>query len=266
MKLVLIYHVYKNTTHLEASLASIFNQTNKKFKLILVNDGASKQVNNILKKFEFDKLNDFTYHSFNQNLGHSASFNVSLASTDGDYVYYTGSNAILNKDFVKIIHQAVKTHPKTDIISFAGNQKNDGKISAFKNITPELQAIMTHSMKKKVFSITLLKNNNIRLNEDKYFPLVFIYEAMAKARKWVFIDKQLVSFESNRTYTYNLYDIFEMNDYLINKYQKTMFWKQNKDLIELWMIMFVIQVFIPRIFVSYKSNIARKAALIKAKS
>jgi glycosyltransferase involved in cell wall biosynthesis len=62
MNLTIVYHVYKNSNSLEESLRSIFEQTDTNFEFTLVNDGATSNVTNILKKFDFSKLKKFVYY------------------------------------------------------------------------------------------------------------------------------------------------------------------------------------------------------------
>jgi glycosyltransferase involved in cell wall biosynthesis len=78
MNLTIVYHIWKNTAYLEESLKSILHQTDLDFELILIDDGATKKVKSIIKRFSFNKLTHFQYISYSQNLGHSASYNDGL--------------------------------------------------------------------------------------------------------------------------------------------------------------------------------------------
>lgn len=267
MKLSLIYHVHKNITNLEKSLKSLIGQTDKDFEFILVNDGASHDVVNILKKYNFDTLcNGFKYIYFNENQGHSISFNEAIKCCKNDYVYYFGSNVILESNFIKKINDAINGNDKLDVISFTHVIKKSFSNKLFTTLNSDLKYSVNPSIRDKVFSREFLINNNIYLNENGYFPLIFLYDVMRHFKNWLLINGNIVQYVYNNNFTYNLYDIFQMNDLLIKNHSKTAFWKNNKDLIEFLMILYVTRIFLSRIFLSYKDKHTRKGSLSFSKN
>jgi glycosyltransferase involved in cell wall biosynthesis len=182
MKLAIVYHVYKNSSSLKASLENIFNQTDQNFELILINDAASSTVTKILKEFNFSKLQKFTYFKYSQNLGHAVSFNQAITHTDSDYVIFVGSNFVPNKNFVKLVNNTLKKSPNTDVISFNA-VKNDNSCQIFDKINNKMKLMLDKSMKDKIFSVNLLRKQKILLNEQSYAPLTFIYQVLISFRK-----------------------------------------------------------------------------------
>jgi hypothetical protein len=111
-----------------------------------------------------------------------------------------------------------------------------------------------------------LKKHNIVLNEQIYAPLIFIYQTLISFKKWIIVDSHHAEYERNKSYTYNFYDIFEQNDDLISEYSKTKFWNTNLDLIEYLITVYVIYVFVIRIFHTYSQRTIQQNAVVKAKS
>jgi glycosyltransferase involved in cell wall biosynthesis len=173
MKLSIIYHIYKNTSHLESSLKNIFDQKQQDFEFILVNDSATPSVLKILKKFNFTKLKHFTYYNFSQNMGHSFSFNRAVKQARGEYVYYCGSNIILKKDFVSTIYSIIKKQQDVDVISFT-NRENGSNQVVFSKLDSSLERLVPISIKYAITRKKILVDNNIFLNDEHYFPLIFI--------------------------------------------------------------------------------------------
>jgi hypothetical protein len=92
-----------------------------------------------------------------------------------------------------------------------------------------------------------------------------MYKTLNAYKKWAIFDGVIAEFYQIKSYTYNLYDIFEQNDYLISNYKNTKFWKSNEDFIEFCMIIYIINIFIPRIFNTYTDKSIRKQAIYKSK-
>jgi hypothetical protein len=160
---------------------------------------------------------------------------------------------------------AVITKHKPDVISF-NKVKNDGSVQIFTKNTLKMNLMLLPSMKDKIFKTSLLKDNNIYLDETAYLPLVFIYKILNAYKKWIIFDGVIAEFHQIKFYTYNLYDIFEQNDYLINNYRETKFWKSISDFIEFCMIIYIIDIFIPRIFNTYTDKSIRKQAIYKSQA
>lgn len=268
MKLSLIYHVYRNVINLKNSLNSIAAQTNKDFELILINDGATNEVNEILDKYDFSSIcKNFKYIYVSENQGHSFSFNEAIKNCESDFVYYLGGNIALLPNFIATIIKVITENANAEVISFSHVIKSKSSlISSFSSLNSDLKFNINPSLRDKVFSRVFLKKNNILLNEQGYFPLEFIYKVMLNFKHWVLINAEIVKYFSNNVFTYNLYDIFQMNNLLINNYSRTTFWKQNKDLIEFLMILYVTRIFLPRIFLIHKDKHIRLGAFNHAKN
>lgn len=267
MRLSLFYHVYKNTNNLEKSLNSIANQTDKDFEFILINDGCSSVVLNILKKYDFSSMcKTFKYIFISENHGHSFSFNEALRYSNAEYVYYFGGNISLMPNFIKKINSILDTENNLDVISFAHVPTNEKKITKFISLNSDLKYNIAPSLRDKIFSRSFLNRNSITLNENGYFPLEFLYKVMMNFDQWVLIKEKIIDYSYNSNFTYNLYDIFQMNNLLIKNYSNTSFWKKNIELIQFLMILYVTRIFLSRIFLVYEDRNTRKGAINFAKN
>jgi glycosyltransferase involved in cell wall biosynthesis len=182
MKLAIIYHVYKNSATLQKSFESIFNQTDKNFEFICINDGASSKISKILSDFDFSSLKNFTYFKYSQNLGHAYSFNQALKSLNSDYILFVGSNFIPDKNFIETVNNIIKINPNVDVISF-NNRKNNKSYQTFTKLNSKMKLMLGQSMKDKIFSTKLLHEHNLLLNEQIYAPLLFIYQVLTQFKK-----------------------------------------------------------------------------------
>jgi hypothetical protein len=104
------------------------------------------------------------------------------------------------------------------------------------------------------------------LNEQLYSPLIFMYQTLNLFKKWIIVDFQHASYEKNKIYTYNFYDIFKQNDNLIDEYSQTKFWHSHNDLIEYFMINYIILIFLIRIFHAYSQKSIKQNALQEVKT
>jgi glycosyltransferase involved in cell wall biosynthesis len=266
MNLAIIYHAYKNNLDLEKSLRSVIEQSDGNFELFLCNDGGTKQVNEILKKIPFEKLKNLSYYSSNQNLGHSITYNNVVNVVQTKYVYYMGSNVILDVDFVKTINGLIEKYKEIDIFMFTNKNKGQNLTRRYTSISSDLQYYFSQSMKYNIFATKLLRDNHIILNNNKYTPLLFMYQVMSNFKTCVLINKKMTTFVKAQSYTYNLYDIFESNNILLSEYVNTRFYKNHKNLIEYLMIISVLRFFLIRIYESYGDGRELKIALNKTQT
>ena len=262
MKLSLIYHVYKNTANLKKSLDSVKNQTDKDYEFILISDGISKQVYDILKKYDFLSFcKNVKFIFFSENQGHSHSFNEALKQCENSYVYYFGSNIVLKPNFVKIVNDVIDSNKDIDVISMSHVIDKKPLMTKFTSLQSDLKYNITPSLRDKIFSRNFLITNNISLNMNGYFPMEFLYKVMLNFKQWLLVNKEIIIYLNNNSFTYNLYDIFQMNNLLIKNYSHTTFWKQNRSVIEFLMILYATRIFLSRIFLSYDDKYVRKGAM-----
>lgn len=261
MKISIVYHVYKNATNLEKSLFSVINQTNKNFELIIVDDNGTEEIKAIISKYDFSAINKMKYINFNQNLGHSFSFNVGLKEASCDYVFYMGSNINLENNFIEVLNKTIEDYNNPDVISFSNEKIGDNVFESFEKFNKDFFQIVNQNFKNKIFSTSFLRENDIHLADYKYLPLVFLVKVFEKFKKWVSIDKNIASFVYSMSFTYNLYDFLEQAEYLLENETESSFWKTNKDQMEYIIIRSLIFVFLMRIFKTVDSYVGQNSAI-----
>ena len=253
MNISLIYHVNANYSTLKKSLSSIFDQTSQDFEFILIDDNSTDQVKSCINDFSFNKLKNFTYINTNQKIGHSFSFNIGLNNAKGKYVYYLGSNIVLEKNFIETIDSILNEHSNSNMIILKNSGKENKTPKIYKTVNKELFKILKPSIKDKIFNVDFLRKNNIHFTNFQYYPIIYLYECLNNISNVISIDKKIVNFFQNRKYTYNLYDTFEQSDYLMENKSKFNFLetKENKDLYEFMIIYSIIYTFLYKIDSSY---------------
>nr|MDE6476610.1 glycosyltransferase family 2 protein [Mycoplasmoidaceae bacterium] len=147
MNISLIYHINSNHETLKQSLKSIFDQSSQDFEFILIDDNSTDQVKTCVNQFNFNKLKKFTYINSNQKLGHSFSFNVGLDNTKSKYVYYLGSNIILEKDFIKKMNSVIEEVDSPDFIILTNLKKQKQVIKTYKTVNKNLFKVLRPSIK-----------------------------------------------------------------------------------------------------------------------
>jgi hypothetical protein len=109
------------------------------------------------------------------------SFNRAIQETQATHIHYSGSNVIFGKDFIKNMNAVISKH-KPDVISF-NKVKDDGSVQIFTKNNQKMNLMLLPSMKDKIFKTSLLNDNNIYLDENAYFPLVFMYKTLNAYKK-----------------------------------------------------------------------------------
>jgi len=85
IEISVIMPIYSDKEYLKDSIESIINQDFKDFEFIIVNDGASKEISNIIEKYKLeDERIKIIYHNDNQGLAKSV--NDALKIAKGKYI------------------------------------------------------------------------------------------------------------------------------------------------------------------------------------
>lgn len=269
MQLSIVYHIFKNTTNLEASLKLLINQSDKNFELIIFDDNANTHAQEIISKLDFSPIKKYKYVSNNHNLGHALCFNMARNLASCPFIYYTGSNAVFSPDFVKEINQILKDKPQTDILSFWTNSfdsKKTNELFALKKSDNFIYQVLLHGLKNKIFRIDFLKENKLNLIPYRHLVLIFNLHVLSLFKHWEFYNKQIISFKRNKTYSYNLCDLLDESESLLDHIKTKQAENLNKEAIEYFAIRNVIYLFVTRMFTAYDDNSIRQSALVRVKS
>lgn len=269
-KISIIYHIYKNTANLKNSLNSILNLSDlNSVELIIFDDYATDEVLKIISLENFKQIKNIKYISSAQNLGHAYSYNLGTKISAADYVYFAGSECIFNKDFAKNILNFSDLYSNPDILVFKSNLKNDllkknkidlTKNNVFNHLSADLVYESENNISNKVFKKEFLIKNKLEMVENHFYPAVFILDVLAKAKKIVFIEEQLIQFIKNPKPSFNLYDLlFQIEEFYEIKKRLNLSNKEYDKVLEFWAIKIGFYEFIDYVI---KSNLTDEEKIL----
>ena len=108
-KFSIIIPVYNVEKYIKKCLDSIFNQTEKDYEVIVVNDGTKDNSMDIVKNYDVKIVNQ-------KNQGLSAARNKGLEYAKGEYILFIDSDDYIEKDLLKELKKSIKNNP--DIVRF----------------------------------------------------------------------------------------------------------------------------------------------------
>lgn len=108
-KFSIIIPVYNVEEYIDKCLESVFNQTEKDFEVIVVNDGTKDNSMSIVEKYPVKIINQ-------KNQGLSVARNHGVEKAQGEYLIFLDSDDYWNKDLLKEIKKSLKNKP--DVVRF----------------------------------------------------------------------------------------------------------------------------------------------------
>ena len=108
-KFSIIIPVYNVEEYIKKCLDSVFNQTEKDFEVIIVNDGTKDNSMKIASKYNAKIINQ-------KNSGLSAARNRGVAEATGEYLIFLDSDDYIEQDLLCEIKKSLKNNP--DLVRF----------------------------------------------------------------------------------------------------------------------------------------------------
>lgn len=133
-KYSIVIPVYNVEKYIKRTLDSVFNQTEKDFEVILVNDGSTDKSIEIAKKYNV-KIVDTSHVSV------SEARNIGVKHAKGEYLIFLDSDDYWDKDLLKEISKSLENKP--DLVRFQvrtvtdSEEKVDYNEQTFTNLTGE---------------------------------------------------------------------------------------------------------------------------------
>lgn len=261
MKLTIIYHLYKNFENLKESLDSLYNQDNKNFEIIFIDDNMSNEVYEIFSKYDVSSKR-IKVISVPENYGKSYTYNLALTQAKGDYVYFIESRCTFKPNFVSVICDIVSKN-NYDFVSFEIENSVGGRTLEFHEYdykndkTPAFIVNTKLSIKDKVFRRKFLNDCKIKFIEFKNFYPLFLFEVFESCKTAYFSDEKLIIWKTTKMgslYSYNLYDILESALILYTKIDESQIEEDKKEAYKTWVIMLILYEFIGKIKNSYDNE------------
>ncbi len=191
---------------------NILEQTYPRIELIFINDGSSDKTEEIAKSYE-EKLKQKGYefiYIYQENAGQAAAVNKGLKIFHGDYLMWTDSDDLLDKDNIEKKVAFLEAHEDADFVMCRGRvvKENalDVKINELKRVQPQGEDNMFLDLiveKNVVFTPgvylvrreAFLKVNPQRdINESRVGQNWQMLLPLAYSCKWGYIKEELFSY------------------------------------------------------------------------
>lgn len=228
MFLTIIMPVHNAEEFLEASIASVINQTDANFELLIVNDGST---DNSIEIIEKHAARDSRIRFFSQRKsGVSNARNLGLAEARGDYVTFIDSDDTIEADTFSTCVERLTTHP-SDLLIYSinyitrnGTRRLDidplqdhvySSMEEFMTAYMASGAMSIYSNCNKFYRRPLIENHRIRFNHETHFgeDRIFNYDFLKEAKS--------VTTLSRKFYSYHLRNNESLSNRFISNFMKT---------------------------------------------
>lgn len=166
----IVIPVYNTQKYLSECLDSIINQSYKNLEIIVINDGSTDNSQNIID--EYVKKDKRIISIYQNNSGVSAARNSGLDNSSGDYVCFVDSDDFIRKDFIENLINVMSKY-NADVTTTKSNL-DDVNIENVEVLDADKALVRMYYGKLEksdngvqMFSLKLLKENNITFDEDK---------------------------------------------------------------------------------------------------
>ena len=166
--------VYNSEKYLESAINSIINQTHKKWKIIVINDGSTDNSAQILKKFKKKLGNKMLLLSNKKNKGIAYSLNKGLPLIKTEFFGRHDSDDISKNDRLEVLIKNLNKKPNYNFISSKMQSISDKKLiyplSKFTKfpVYENFVKCLPFCNAPTVFRSSILKSN-IRFNSSNKF-------------------------------------------------------------------------------------------------
>lgn len=261
MKITIIYHLYNKSINLIHSLESIINQDSANYELILLCDLVDDSVFKIIQEKNIISRPNVRLIKFFENRGRSFTYNFALEKAKGNYVYFAEPKIILEKTFVSSLEKVINEY-EYDYVSFLSNKIHAEYLSEsyeidMSTIDEKIKTIVNTklSTKDKIFNRDFLIKNKIEFIPYKNFCSLYMYDILEISKKAYFLSKNLISVkrEPKHKYEYNLYNILESAEILMNTLNKKNV-NEKTEAYKSWIPVVILYEFIKKIYYSYFKN------------
>lgn len=108
-----IMPTYNRTREIRESILSVLNQTFKDLELIVVNDGGTDEVKNIIDSFNSSSIK---YYKIKTNKGLSGALNEGLNRANGRYIAYLDDDDIYYPNHIETLVDLIEKNPDFDCV------------------------------------------------------------------------------------------------------------------------------------------------------
>ena len=112
MKFSVIIPVYNKVSSILCTLESVFQQTYRNVEIIVVDDGSTDNLNEVLAD-----LSDRLVLIRQENAGVSAARNTGITAATGDYICFLDADDTWMPEHLEVLHQALMEYPEAKFLS-----------------------------------------------------------------------------------------------------------------------------------------------------
>lgn len=262
MKISIIYHVYKDYTHLKESLDSIMNQIDKNYELILVCDSPDENVYDVINTYNFNENPEVKIIKFMENFGKSFTYNFALEKAEGDYVYFAESRSVLEPNFISKILEVINMNNNYDYINFLSSKNINNELESKEINKSDQESLYFNivnsklTIKDKVFKKDFLIENKIEFIQYKTFHSLFLFNVFQHFEYGYFLNEHLITWKRNPKlgYEYNLYNVLESAEILSNILNNEVNDDSKREVFRTWIPIMILYEFVRKMYLSYPNN------------
>lgn len=271
-----IVPIYNCEKYIERTINNLKRQNLHNIEFILINDGSVDKTDEIIKK-NIENDSRFRY-LYQKNTGVSSARNLGLKNCSGNYICFIDSDDVIEDNMFQELFSLVNENFDIAITSIKKRNISGNIITSSETLertTFDNEKGLIEWFKKsfepmtlagKIFSKEIVKGLEFEdgrsSNEDKYF----IFLTLLKAKKIIYYDKQLYTYEmhANSLSTKKIDDRIFDNIYFANLIDENIHsnYKLNSELINLSLMNKIeSNLFVLRNFYRFNCNKEYKAEL-----
>lgn len=206
-KMSVIIPAYNMENYLGVCLDSVFGQTLDDFEVIVINDCSKDKTESVVNEYR-KKHDNLKYINNKVNMGVSASRNIGISNSEGEYIVFLDSDDYIEKDMLKSLYDECKKG-NLDMaicgyfINFSDgnikqinlkldNNKIYSGVEMLKELLTHKNGVTGHSW-NKIIKRDILIDNNLKYPEDMkvYEDVIFFTSIYPYFNKIKYVDKSL---------------------------------------------------------------------------
>ena len=224
LKVSILIPVYNSEKFLSACIESTMKQTYKNLEIIIINDGSTDNSYKICEHYTKQDKRIIVKH--NKNQGVSKSRNEAIARSSGKYIIFLDSDDYLLPNMVEKMVSLMETESldlgvcgynriqindkkiKTSTAINYGNNLIKNKESLYDDFYPFIDQRHFHKIWSKIYSSSIIKENNVYFPEDMNIGEDFIFNLcyIQHTKSCGFIEEAYYNYVSGYDSLSNKYD------------------------------------------------------------
>lgn len=172
-----IMRTYYRAEEIRESIQSVLNQTFQDLELIIINDGGTDDVKDVIDSFNSDKIR---YYRLDKNCGQNVALNEGILRANGKYIAYLDDDDIYYPKHLEILVDFLERNPNYDFV-YSNSWWCYGKLENSKFVEES----------RKLYEIRPQKFDKILLFEKNYISTLNVLHKKNCFRKTGLFNKEL---------------------------------------------------------------------------